>query len=136
MSKDAQQPEDREALKRRLMAALQRRTTRNRTDGAPRKVTAIAIARWLRYHPQSKHETRRRRVRELVAEVRQEAGGAVAADFTGYWLATEPEDHAKFQEFMRRMGLAHLVVASRDKHAPETAESAGQLRLFDAGKPG
>ena len=63
MSKDAQHLDDRDALKRRLILALQRRSTRLRTGDDPRVVPAITIAHWLKIKPNAKHETRRRRVR-------------------------------------------------------------------------
>jgi len=121
--------EDRDAMKSRVATALRRRTTRARAGMDPRKVPAIAIARWLRLKPGCKHETRRRRVRELIDELRQD-GCPIAADFTGYWLATEAADHQVHQEFRRTMGLAQLVAANDDKQAPATKEAAGQLRLF------
>lgn len=126
---NARQIDDREGMKHRLSAALRRRTTRVRAGSDPRKVSAIAIARWLRLKPGCKHETRRRRVRELIDELRQD-GCPIAANFTGYWLATEVVDHQVHQEFRRTMGLAHLVAVNDDKQAPATKEAAGQLRLF------
>lgn len=125
----ARQIDDRDGMKHRLSAALRRRTTRVRAGSDPRKVSAIAIARWLRLKPGCKHETRRRRVRELIDELRQD-GCPIAADFTGYWLAIEASDHREHQEFRRTMGLKHLVAAHEDQKSPATAEAGGQLRLF------
>jgi len=129
MSKDAIQLEDRDGLKRRLVDALQKRTTRLRDGDEPRKVSAIVIARWLGLAPQAKHETRRRAVRTLVSELRDE-GCAISSHFSGYWLAVTPEDHELHQKFLRSMGLALLVTAAKDRHAPLTEEQAGQLQLF------
>ena len=126
--------DDRDQLKRRLADVLERRTTRLRAGDDPRPVRAAAIARYLGAWPGQKHETQRRRVRELVEELRRD-GFAIAADGRGYWRATTPQDIEAHNRFLRRMGLEHLANASQMTRSPAADGAAGQSFLFDMSRP-
>ena len=133
------QPEPRysDELKRRAMQLLDRRASRFLERG-DRAVRSILLARALGIHPKAKRETRKRRVRELVQEMRGE-GYPVASYGSGYWAATEVQDVGQTVAFLRRQGLGNLATASRLKRAAVAAGIGGQLRLAiraHAGLPG
>lgn len=127
MKQDTQQLELRRS---RVVIALQDRADRRSGTGGGRlKITARALARWLRIP--GKTETQRRRVRELVADLRA-AGVPIVADGGGYWLAEDHRDHEDYREFLRRMGLSHLATAAQDRRR---RESVGQMTMFEV-EPG
>ncbi|MEM8781930.1 MAG: hypothetical protein AAGE65_03650 [Planctomycetota bacterium] len=110
-----------DATKRRLMEALRRRSSRDRP------IVAAPAARWLGL-PGRSTETRRRRFRELVAEMRTE-GAPIASRGTGYYLATEVQDFETTERFLRRMGLGQLATAAGIRRSHARAVAAGQLDL-------
>lgn len=120
---------------RDLVAALDRVRRRRRTGDLPRKVSAIALARFLSIRIGGSADSRKRGVRLLVRDLRAQ-GVPIAADLAGYWLAEESADHAAYQTFLRRRGLSHLAEAARDRRSPAAADASGQLALFDLSPAG
>ena len=114
-----------------VIAAFRRRHDQ-RTGDQPRKIRALVLARRFGIGRHSNDETRKRRVRELVDDLRRD-GQPIVANRDGYWLATTPADHQVYQEFLRRMGLANLVTAASDKRSDAAAQASGQLLMFSRG---
>ncbi|MEM6392354.1 MAG: hypothetical protein AAF797_06235 [Planctomycetota bacterium] len=123
------QPDTRypDEIKHRLVSLLDRRASRFRDRGG-RAVTSIALARALKFYRKANRETRRRRIRELVQEMRGE-GYPVASYSRGYWMASEVADVAQTVGFLRQQGLGNLATAGRLKRAAHAAGIGGQLRL-------
>lgn len=128
---DDQPPDkiDQDEIKRRIVAALQRRRDRRRPGELPRPLPAIAIARAFGIRPRGSRDSRKRGVRLLVEQMRAD-GLPVLPSGGGYYLGTEPADYKAAAEFARRSGLSDLALAATIKHHPETAEASGQLGLF------
>lgn len=114
-------------VKAKLMRRLAKRAHRLGDRRAELPVGAYRLAAWLQL-PGADREGKRRRVRELVQVMRAE-GAPIASGPKGYWLAATHEDHERFIQFMRRMGLAHLATASRAKKTAAYAAAGGQMRL-------
>ena len=110
-------------LKRRLVELFERRRHR-----ACRPITAIVIAKALGIYPDKSRETRRRRVRELVDELRRE-GAAIASHARGYWPAETVDDFERHRSFMRRHGLAVLATAARMRDTVAYQRAIGQQLL-------
>lgn len=112
-----------------VLAALERRRDRARTGELPRPVRALALARWCGVRPNGSDDSRKRGVRLIIDRLRA-AGCDVVSNFHGYRLATSSTDHAEYQQFRRRMGLAHLVDVSADRRSDGAAALAGQLPIW------
>lgn len=115
-------------LKQRMMRLLQLRYDRNAADVDQRPISAAVLARALRHWPGAKRETHRRRVRELVDEMRRE-GAPIASWGRGYSIAREVEDFRKTEAFLRRHGIATLATNARLKQTAARARATGQLRF-------
>jgi len=110
-------------LKRRLVELFERRRHR-----ACKPITAVVIAKALGMYQDKSRETRRRRVRELVDELRRE-GAAIASHSRGYWPAETVADFERHRAFMRRHGLAVLATAARMKDTLAYQRAVGQQLL-------
>lgn len=117
-----------DATKRRLLDFLQRRHHRHLSRGTPRAIRARSLALALGLRPGQPMESRRRRVRELIAECRAE-GAPLATSPEGVYLATEVADFAATERFLRRMGRSQLATAAGIRRSPARAAADGQLRL-------
>ena len=116
------------ATKRRLLSFLERRHFRHLGSDRPRTISAWPLAKALHLRPEQTKESRRRRVRELVEEARRE-GAPIASGGDGYHLATEVEDFAQTESFLRSMGLGRLVSAAGIRRSAGRSAADGQLRL-------
>jgi biotin operon repressor len=117
-----------DALKQRTMRYLQLRYDRFKDQEKIRPVSAIVLARALKHWPGMKRETQRRRVRELVDEMRRE-GAPIASGAGGYSIAREVDDFERTEAFLRRHGLATLATNARLKQTAARARAGGQLRF-------
>ncbi len=115
-------------LKVRLLHLLELRYDRSAADVDQRPIPAAVLGRALRHWPDAKRETRRRRVRELVQEMREE-GAPIASWGRGYSIAREVEDFAKTEAFLRRHGIATLATNARLKKTAAADRAIGQLRM-------
>jgi len=118
--------------KRRVLAVLQIRRESARQGQTPRLMPAAAIGRWLRLWPRQSRESVRRRVRELIEQLRHD-GHQVVADSSpngGYYLADTAADLVGYAQERRGHGLHHLAAASSVRHSFELADATGQLALF------
>lgn len=123
-------------VKHELVDALERRR-RNCAEGdSPKRINAMVIAR--RFHhlypfagrSRTNRESLKRAVRDVV-NLRRREGVPVLADRLGYYLPISAADHAAYQEFRKRNGLAHLAAASADARSLAASDAVGQFRLFD-----
>lgn len=112
----------------RCMSILELRRIRCIRLGRERPMKAITLANALGYWPDANHETKRRRVRELVQEMRGQ-GAPIGSCGGGYYAVETVEDLQVSIAFLRRIGLAPLATTSRLKATAAAARSVGQLRL-------
>lgn len=115
-------------LKQRCMRLLQLRYDRYQHQDEIRPITAAVLGRALRHWPDVARETLRRRVRELVDEMRRE-GAPIASGGGGYSIAQTVEDFAATEAFLRRHGIATLATNARLKQTSAKDRAVGQLRL-------
>jgi hypothetical protein len=78
------------------------------------------------------HETRRRRVRDVVKEARnilrtRNQGAEIAADGRGYWITKDAGVITWYASQRRRQGLQDLAAG---KQAADAVANAGQKSLF------
>jgi hypothetical protein len=120
-----------DAMQSALIDALETRRRRRHDGDAPMTIPAAVVARWLRV-PGVSRETRRRRVRELVASLRARGVQVCATEGAcgGYYLPISAGDLIEERERRRRGGLARLVGASEVDRSCELADARGQLALF------
>lgn len=98
---------------------------------SPRPLSARRLATLAGVAPTSGAETRKRRVRELIEDLRRGGVPIVAVEGgAGYWIAETPDDHALYQEALRNTGVARLVKAHADRRSGVRSDTAGQLGLF------
>jgi len=117
-----------------VMVALERRRVR-RTGESPRPLSAIHLARLAGIRPRGSIDSRKRGLRLVIEQLRSD-GIAIAADLCGYWLAEEPCDFIRYENFLRRAGLGHLVAASAVRRCSARVDVSGQFRLFTPGESG
>lgn len=115
-------------LKRRCMLLLQLRHDRFREDPDAQVIKAALLGRALGHWPGVQRETLRRRVRELVNEMRRD-GAPIASGGGGYWIAKTVQDFNKTESFLRAHGIAELATNARIKQTAARSRAAGQLRL-------
>lgn len=115
-------------VKVRAMRFFERRHFRHLTRGTRREISAWPLALALPLRPEQAKESRRRRVRELVEEMRAE-GAPIASGKHGYHLATEVDDFDRTENFLRRMGLGRLVTAADIRRTAARSAAAGQLTI-------
>ncbi|MEM6260765.1 MAG: hypothetical protein AAGI37_21160 [Planctomycetota bacterium] len=115
-------------LKKRCMLLLQLRHDRFRNKPEDQVIKSATLARALKHWPGMKRETHRRRVRELVNEMRHE-GAPIASGGGGYWIAKTVDDFQQTESFLRRHSLAELVTNAKIKQSAAAARAVGQLRF-------
>lgn len=117
-----------------FVAALDRRCRRRPDGAAPAVIPAAVVARWL-HVPGVSRETRRRRVRELVAAARASGVQVCAWDGAcgGYYLPATAADLIDERDRRRRGGLARLLHASEVDRSEAMADARGQFALFAPG---
>lgn len=120
---------DRDEARRRVLMLLEERR-RRRFGEPPRPISARRLAWAAGVAPRSGVETRRRRVRELIDDLRRE-GVPVVAQPTGYHLAETIEDMLGYEQVLHRLGVAMLLKARAARRSQARADAAGQLGLFD-----
>lgn len=113
----------------RLVALLQAEASHRPTGDEPRSLPAGRIADRLALFPDQSHESRRRRVRELVNAARL-AGHPIVSNGHGTWWAATAAELDDYRDWRRKFGLADLVAASRATTTPAAAELRGQSSLF------
>ena len=77
-----------------------------------------------------KKSSRKRGVRLLIHQLREDFGVPILPSGQGYYLGTEPADFEAARDFCRRNGLPDLALGSKLQRHPEAATAAGQLFLF------
>ncbi len=122
---------DRNESRRIILMALEQRR-RRRPDDGPRPISARRLARAAGVAPRSSVETQRRRVRELIDDLKAE-GVAVVARPTGYHLAETIGDMLAHEQALDRLGVSKLIAARVARRSQARADAAGQLALFAAG---
>ena len=125
-------PDQLVAAKRDVLAVLQIRRKSARLGRTPKLMPAAAIGRWLGLWPRQSRESIRRRVRELIEQLRHD-GHQVVADSSpngGYYLADSAADLVGYAQERRGHGLHHLAAASAVRHSFDLADATGQLALF------
>ena len=111
-------------------AELKARAARRRAGDPSVKISAIQVARLLDIKPNAKHETRRRRVRELMKALFAE-GVAVLSSNEGYFLPATDTDWSEAQRYARMNGLDQVVRSHELLNSQQRAEEAGQMSLGD-----
>lgn len=115
-------------LKQRAKQLLNNRR-RKRPDDPSSPVTAHELAVCIGLAIGKCRETRRRAARQLVADLRAE-GFAIASNNDGCWVAENEADHRIYQDYLKTMGLKHLVSEAQDRRSQSQADADGQLGLF------
>jgi len=128
--------DNQEAIKRAIVQALQRRRDQRRPGELPRVVPAIVLARRFEIRPRGSRDSRKRGVRLLIKELREQDQVPILMERRGYYLATDLADYQRAEEFARRSGLADLALGATIKRNPERSDAAGQLGLFAGANPG
>lgn len=114
---------------RTVLACLERRRQRRRTGELPKPIPAMVIARWAGIRPMGSDDSKKRGVRNVIDEARRQ-GHTVLANFKGYYLPSEAADIARYRDFRKSMGLAHLVEVKAVPQRPEAIDIAGQMTFF------
>jgi hypothetical protein len=126
---------DYEAASARLLVVLSVRAHRH--PGEPMPSCRLCLPVFGQHALKWSHETRRRRIRDVVAlardQIRQRlvahmAGMAISANGEGYWLTGTAQSIAYYAAQRRRVALRQLAAASGLK--PAIAEAGGQATLF------
>jgi len=108
---------------------LQRRRSRRLPGGPipwwPAADIADRVGRWAG----RSRETQRRRVRELIDDLRTDHP-AIIASGQGYALAIDIQELAEYQDRRRRQGLTDLAAAGQVKGSVPFADATGQGALF------
>lgn len=121
---------DRDEARNLILTYLEVRRRRY-VGQAPRPVPARVLARVGRVAPQSGIETRKRRVRELIEDLRNEGVPVAAVEgAAGYWIAETAEDHARYEAALHFHGSIRFLKARADRRSRARADTAGQLGLF------
>lgn len=102
-----------------------------------RPVSAAELATLCRYSEQMGHETRRRRVRELIRTLREEEGARICAGYRkdavqgselGYWAARSEREWQAYLESRRSSARFEFALTRRMADAAAD-RNGGQMRL-------
>ena len=122
---------DRDGARSRILTFLESRRRRY-ADQRPKLASARVLARVGRVAPRSSIETRKRRVRELIEELRDEGVPIAAVEGgLGYWIAETVEDHARYEAALERHGVSRFLKARANRHCQARADTAGQLAMIN-----
>jgi hypothetical protein len=118
--------------------ASRKRTTKrmlelNEQRGTMSPISAAVIAASFGGNPLA-HEVARRRVREIVASLRED-GQRICANGDGYWIARDDGEWKRYCESRAAQAKFEFVVLRTMKQAANDKRT-GQEKLFDAADEG
>ena len=118
------------ALMETATLELKARAAKRRAGEVPVYISSIQMANRLGVFPAHKHESRKRRIRELMQALFAD-GVYVLSSPKGYYLPASDADWAQAENYAKANGLGQVKRSHELRTNQQRAEDAGQMSLGD-----